>query len=145
MRYFVVRGQDTVGVTQRIVDTCPTWTLHDALHAAWRVTERDDRLIAVYATALTAPDEPHPAVISELRRTAADPDPGIRQSVVIATAYLGWPELVPLVEELQRTDPADDIRFNSGILLTGLRKYGPGNSPHARPRRWLRRRRNENP
>jgi hypothetical protein len=96
----------------------------------------------VYAMALTAPDEPDVEVIAELRRAAADPDPGIRQSVVLATAYLGWPDAVALVEDLRRTDPADDIRHNAGITLTGLRKHGPGNSPLARSRRWPRRRRN---
>lgn len=118
MRYFMVRGRDVVGVAQRIVDTCPTWTLANALDTARLATERDDRLIAVYAMALTAPDDPDPAVSSELRRAAADPDPGIRQSVVIATTYLGWPDLVTVVEELQRADPVDDIRHNAGIMLS---------------------------
>ncbi|MGC7101334.1 hypothetical protein ACPZ19_42230 [Amycolatopsis lurida] len=49
-----------------------------------------------------------------------------------------------LVEDLRRTDPEDDIRHNAGILLTGIRRHGPGTSPRTRSWRWPRRRRNEN-
>ena len=79
MRYFMVRGRDVVGVAQRIVDTCPTCTLANALDTARLATERDDRLIAVYAMALTAPDDPDPAVSSEAALGKEElPGPGVR-------------------------------------------------------------------
>lgn len=122
MRYFLVRGPEREAVSTSIRNACPTWTPSDAVDFARRSADVDDILVGVYAVALSAESEDRAPAIEQLRALAAHPDAAVRQAVVIATGYVGWPELVAVVEEIHRDDPVDHVRTNAGVLLDGLRR-----------------------
>jgi HEAT repeat protein len=124
LRYFTVQGDNRDLVVREIEDACQVWHFGDAVAAIGQASSRDAKLIAIYAAALSATSDDRPAEVSLLQSLARDDDPALRQSVLLAAGYLGWPELIPLVEEIGQSDPEEFIRHNSAILLEGFRRFG---------------------
>ncbi|MFF2955040.1 HEAT repeat domain-containing protein [Kitasatospora sp. NPDC057965] len=129
MRYVTIRGDGAAGAEAELRPRCRVWTLDEALSALREAsdrneqtegTDRNDRLVALYAAALTAEGPEDRSLVEAFAAAARDGDPGIRQAVVVATGYLPWPGLVALVKELSRTDPVDHVRHNARVLLEGL-------------------------
>ncbi|MDQ0759473.1 HEAT repeat domain-containing protein [Streptomyces canus] len=122
--YFTVHGDNRDRVIGEIEEACPVWHFEDAVAAMGRASSRDEKLVAVYAAALSATSDDRQEEISLLRSLAQDSDPALRQAVLVATGYLGWPELISLVEEIGQNDPEEFIRHNSAILLEGFHRFG---------------------
>ncbi|MFF8958233.1 HEAT repeat domain-containing protein [Streptomyces sp. NPDC014894] len=121
--YLLVSGRGVESVTENIRSRAFTWTFTEALSFTRRAAGRDDTLAGIYAVALSADSTDRDAAVELLHSMTRSPDPGIRQAVVIATGYLGWPELIDLVEEIHRTDAVYEVRANAGVLLDGLRRH----------------------
>ncbi|WP_210586475.1 HEAT repeat domain-containing protein [Streptomyces sp. GESEQ-35] len=124
MRYLTVRGEGRDEVARQIQEHCDLWSHEEARRDLREATDRNQRLVALYAAVLTAPGEQDDDFVDELRVVARDEDPGVRQAVIIATGYLPWPGLVNLVEEVLAHDPVDHIRDNAALLIEGLRGGG---------------------
>lgn len=122
--FVTFRGDGSAEAAAIVQESCNVWEFPEALAAIDHAATRDDRLTAVYATAFTAPKRQIDSVVEVFRALTEDPDPGIRQSVIVATGYLPWPGLVDLVQHLADTDPVDHVRHNARVLLEGLRLYG---------------------
>ncbi|TJZ57140.1 hypothetical protein FCH28_06685 [Streptomyces piniterrae] len=131
-RYFTLWGDgsgdgDGAGagnVKRDIQDGLDLWSVGEALAALRRAVDREEKLLAIYAAALSATGEPDQRLIDAFRAIAREEeDAGIRQAIVIATGYLPWPGLVELVEGLRDSDPVDHVRRNAQILLDGLSLY----------------------
>ncbi|MFB6891287.1 HEAT repeat domain-containing protein [Kitasatospora sp. NPDC056327] len=120
MRYVTIRGDGAAAAEAELRSRCKVWTLDEALAALRRPAGRNDKLVALYAAALTAEGPEERSVVEAFATAARDDDPGIRQAVVVATGHLPWPGLVALVEELGRTDPVEHVRHNARVLLEGL-------------------------
>ena len=82
--------------------------------------------MATYAAVLAAGGQDED-VVDALRSVMRDSDPGIRQSVIVAAAYVQWPGLLELVQEMSQHEAVDTVRENARILLEGIRGGG-GNS-----------------
>ncbi|MEU6657792.1 hypothetical protein [Streptomyces sp. NPDC046821] len=124
MRYLTVRGEAGDEVARQIQENCDLWSYQEARRALRSAADRNEKLTAVYAAALTAPAEEDGGLVAAFREVAHDADPGVRQSVVIATGYLPWPGLVRIVDEVLTRDPVDRVRRNSELLLEGLQRGG---------------------
>ncbi|MGI5453420.1 HEAT repeat domain-containing protein [Streptomyces sp. CA-249302] len=124
MRYLTVRGEGRDEVVRQIQENCDLWGHGEARRELREATDRNQKLVALYAAVLTAPGEQEDDLVEELGVAARDEDPGVRQAVVIATGYLPWPGLVSLVEEVLVHDSVEHIRENAAILLEGLRGGG---------------------
>lgn len=98
------------------------WTSPDAVVAIQEANNRNDKLRAIYAAVLSAPAAEDAAVVDALCPLVDDPDPGIRQSLIVATGYRPWPGLISMVRELRDRDPVDHVRENARILLEGIEK-----------------------
>ncbi|MEV0704650.1 hypothetical protein AB0I53_42960 [Saccharopolyspora sp. NPDC050389] len=61
-------------------------------------------------------------MVERFRALAADTGPGVRQSVVVATGYRPWLELVEIVRRLSATDDVEHVRENARLLLEGLQR-----------------------
>lgn len=122
--FVTVRGDGAGEAARLLREGCDVWGSAEALAAIEAAATRDDRLTAIYATAFTAPAAQDDAVVDVFRALAQDPDPGIRQSVVVATGYLPWVALVELVRDLAANDPVEHVRHNAGVLLEGLEPHG---------------------
>ncbi|MBB4937894.1 HEAT repeat protein [Streptosporangium album] len=81
---------------------------------------RNEKLALVYAVALAATEQHGEPVTQAFQNVARDPDPAVRQSVIVATGYFPYPGLVDLVRQLRDSDPVDHVRKNAEILLNGL-------------------------
>jgi hypothetical protein len=124
MRYLTLRGEGSGETAEQIREKCDLWALSEARQALRVATDRNDKLVALYAAALTAPDAQDDSLVGDFRAVIHDPDAGVRQAVLIATGYLPWPGLVELVAQLRDNDPVEQVRENAGILLDGLREHG---------------------
>ncbi|MFD7753023.1 HEAT repeat domain-containing protein [Streptomyces sp. NPDC059757] len=125
--FVTFRGEGSGEAAQLVEAACQLWDFQEALDMIVTAHSRDDRLTAIYAAAFTAPERPVDSLVEVFRSLAADTDPGIRQSVVVATGYVPWPALVELVQHLADTDPVDHVRHNAQVLLEGLNLHGDVN------------------
>ncbi|WP_253777535.1 HEAT repeat domain-containing protein [Goodfellowiella coeruleoviolacea] len=124
LSYVTLHGDEVRPVRQQVESMCELWSSGEALAELRTATDRNDRLRALYAAALSASGAPDPSLVDAFRTIARhDGDPGVRQAVVVATGYLPWPELVELVRELGEHDPVDHVRHNASVLLDGLHKH----------------------
>lgn len=119
--FVTFRGEGSYDAARLVKEACHLWEFQEALDTINSAQDRDDRLTAIYAAALTASERQVDSLVEAFGSLAADPDPGIRQSVVVATGYLPWPALVELVQHLADTDPVDHVRHNAQVLLEGLK------------------------
>lgn len=126
LRYFTLYGEKGDEVARKIIDSCQLWEPGEALEHIRSAANRGEKLRAVYASVLGSVEQ-RDDVVNVLQEVAADPDPGIRQSVVIAAAYSQWPKLLDMVHDMSERDSADSVRRNAQILLEGLRS-GEGES-----------------
>lgn len=127
LSYVTLYGNDVGPVREQVSAKCELWSSKDALEALRTAMDRNDRLRALYAAALSASGAPNPLLIDAFSSVAQhDEDPGMRQAVVLATGYLPWPELVELVRKLSENDPVDHVRHNAQVLLEGLQQHPPG-------------------
>jgi hypothetical protein len=124
MRYLTVRGDGRDEVVRQIRENCDLWSHEEAREALRDATDRNQKLVALYAAALTAPAEQEDDFVDEVLVMARDEDPGVRQAVIIATGYLPWPGMVHIIEEVLINDPVEHIRQNAAILIEGIRGGG---------------------
>lgn len=117
MRYVTVHGEDGEAVANQIRQSCDLWAWQEAQAALRVATGSNDRLVALYAAALAAPETQNGSLVEDFRAITGDPDAGVRQAVIIAAGYLPWPGLVELVEEMRDNDPDQQVRGNAQILL----------------------------
>jgi hypothetical protein len=122
--YLTVWGGDVGAVEREIREDCKLWSLREALESLRWASDRNKKLISVYAAALAAPFEKNEELVEAFRVVAHDDDAGVRQSVVIATGYLPIPGLVEIVRELSESDPVAQVRENAGTLLEGILLHG---------------------
>ncbi|KMS75321.1 hypothetical protein ACM01_10035 [Streptomyces viridochromogenes] len=125
--FVTFRGENSARTAEMLKASCNVWEFSEALEGARRAADRDARLTAVYAAAFTAPEQPVDEMIELFHSLATDPDAGVRQSIVVSTGYVPWPQLVEIVRELSRTDPVDHVRENARLLLEGLSIHGNEN------------------
>ncbi|MGY0059855.1 HEAT repeat domain-containing protein [Streptomyces sp. LZ34] len=126
MRYVTVEGEGSEAVAEQVRENCDLWSWQEAQAALRAATGRSDTLVALYAAALTAPETQRRSLVEDFRAITRDPDPGLRQAVIIATGYLPWPGLVELVEELRDNDPERHVRENARLLLDAPASGTPG-------------------
>ncbi|MFC4907378.1 HEAT repeat domain-containing protein [Actinomadura gamaensis] len=124
MRYLTVWGRDVGAVEREIREDCKLWSLPEALESLRQANDRNEKLISVYAAALTAPFEESQELLEAFRAVAHDDDAGVRQAVVIAIGHLPLPGLVEIVRERSENDPVAHVRENAKTLLEGIRLYG---------------------
>lgn len=122
--YFTLRGNGSEREAGRIREGCDVWTYSDATASISSAQDRDNKMLSIYAAALTAPDAQDEDLVSEFRAAARDSDEAVRQAVVIATSYLPWPGLVELVRTIRDTDVNSYVREGAQILLEGIEQAG---------------------
>ncbi|MBM9623151.1 hypothetical protein ACFQ60_09385 [Streptomyces zhihengii] len=125
--FVTLRGAGSDEAAELIKTSCDVWEFPEAVQALATATDRDDRLRAAYAAAFTAPDQPVEELVILFRAMAADSDPGIRQAVIVSSAYTPWPPLVDIVRHLAVNDSVDHVRENARVLLEGMRIHGDTN------------------
>jgi hypothetical protein len=126
LEYVVFHGTDVAPEVQKVRDCCPLWTQSDAIDALGKTKDRDVKLRAIYAAALTATGPEDDRLITLFRSVAVnEQDSGVRQAVVVSTGYLPWGGLIQLVSEMRDNDPDSHIRNNAQVILEGLHQHPP--------------------
>lgn len=73
---------------------------------------------------LIAPEKHNLQFEGYTRRVLTHEDPKVRAGALPLVTYMGWPELMPLVQDL-RGDPDPRVRENAQIVLDGYGELGP--------------------
>jgi hypothetical protein len=121
LRYLVVKGTDVSAVESEARQLLPAYQAEDARRAWDTATTADERVEAVYLLALTAGPEDRSRAVAALQAASSDGDPAVRHALVLATTYVGWPELRRLLELLAKNDSVDAVRQEARLALDGLR------------------------
>ncbi|MFF2190732.1 hypothetical protein [Streptomyces sp. NPDC058155] len=121
LEYVTFHGADFAPEAEKVRDACLLWRQSDALDEVGKLTNRDSRLRAIYAAALTATSTEDPKLISLFRSIAMNErDSGVRQAVIVSTGYLPWAGLIKVVSEMRDNDPEPHIRHNAQVMLDAL-------------------------
>jgi hypothetical protein len=115
LRYFDIAGPRADDVGQDIHKAFDVYTPAEAL-AALRDAAPADRPAAVLLAGLGA-GPAGPDLVAALTAAAADPAADVRRATVLATGYLGWPDLLDLLTRLERDDPDPDVREDATSML----------------------------
>lgn len=89
-------------IVARLKEKVPTYPLQELLdlYRAAPVEEDGQRLLAVYATAVSAPWTHDPEVFQAMQEYARDPKATVRAGVVVGIGYMGQTEYEPLLHQL---------------------------------------------
>lgn len=83
--------------------------------------------LAVRLMALTAPPEFDASFFEFFRKSLTFPDPTVQRKAILAMGYVGWKELLPVLEQLAKEAPDAEVRDLARISLEGFAKHGTSN------------------
>jgi hypothetical protein len=103
--YFQVDGPST-GVIEQALRSCGLIFSTSEVAEMAEACETPQELLAVTCYVGIAADEhPDPGLLRALQRALGDPHPEVRCVAVMASAYARWPQLLPRLEQIERSDP----------------------------------------
>ncbi|NMO20661.1 HEAT repeat domain-containing protein [Pyxidicoccus fallax] len=83
--------------------------------------------LAVRLMSLTAPPEFDAAFFEFFRKCLTFADAMVQRKAILAIGYVGWKELLPVLEQLAKGDPDSEVRDLARIALEGFAKHGTRN------------------
>jgi hypothetical protein len=123
VNYILVKGPATSEIVQilreRLSNFSPAYIMKRAREAE---LSPDDRRMALYHLALDKMDRGFDQETFDIFcRALRDPDPVVRGSAVLGSAYLGWPQLAePLRALVSHDEPDESIRKDAATLIGRL-------------------------
>lgn len=120
--YILVKGRDAARIAGAVSAGLRHHEPAMIRARAQRATEAMDRRRSLYHLALIAMDRAvDPEVLEIYQRALVDPDPLVRGSAVLGSAYLGWGELAGPVGALAGpAEPDPGIRRDAALLAGRL-------------------------
>lgn len=117
MPYVVVAGHDYESVAELVSQGLPVYSDEDLL--AWAEQATDSREVALSCryVAVAAPAQRELRFFAALLRGLRHPDPAARVMCIRACAYPGWPELKPVLREIETVDPDPRVRDTAARML----------------------------
>jgi hypothetical protein len=94
----------------------------DVIEMAHRAKKHDSQVDAIGRVAITFPDYDEEAFAIFVRYLQA-PSPLLRQATLNAMGYRCWAEFIPLMEEVAKRDPEEDVRKKADLMLAACRVY----------------------
>lgn len=119
LRYLVINGPDAGEVEREAREALPTYQPEHAT-AAWAAASTPEQKInAVNVLALATDPAERDGAVEALQSAAADLDREVRRAVILATTYVGWPELRALLSSMEH-DADESVRQDARWALEGL-------------------------
>ena len=121
VKYILVKGPATPQIVQILRESLP---FYSSGYIMKRAHEADlspaDRRVALYHLALNKMEQGFDHETFDIYSKAMrDPDPIVRGSAVLGSAYLGWPELAEPMRPLATSAESDESIRNDAALLVG--------------------------
>lgn len=120
--YVAARGPRHAEIAERFQAALKGQTLTQSV-ARLGSADHNDRCIGVPLVGAMAPPTYDPSIFEALARLAKDPEDEVRRSLLTTISRIAWPELVPIVDDMQR-DVDSDIAFDAKRLSSLLRSSG---------------------
>ncbi|MEU0369586.1 HEAT repeat domain-containing protein [Streptomyces sp. NPDC006283] len=108
---------------ERALDTWPTQQLLDAVYEA----ESPQQLVrAVFRLGIGAPPSHSTRFMPALAHALAHEHPMVRAAAARSTAYMEWPELLPILEATAGNDVDPRVREEAGQVISAYHHAGIG-------------------
>lgn len=128
--FFTVEGGDQSDVeelSRRLHREFDVWENDALLEAIDEVAGVEGRHeAAILRAGLGAPLSFDEDVFDYLTDHFRDAEVGIRRAAVWAVSYSPWPEYLPLLREVARNDPDEDVRHNATLFIELITKREKG-------------------
>jgi hypothetical protein len=125
--YFVLTGEQerTVeALAAQAAEMLKPWTLDDIFADFDDAADAQERAQRILRVGLAAPSEFHQGVFDRIKNMLSDSDPRVRYAALWATTYAGYPEFVPLIEDVVASDPEDWVRDHAEAVLSAYGSEG---------------------
>lgn len=121
LSYLSIRGADRDKLASKFARKMETYDPEWALELAAGAVKPETQLEAISRLAVIFPSH-DPAAFEVFKAYAtAAPNPVLREAAVNAMAYRAWPEFLPLLEQIAREDPSDNVRMRANEILPIVR------------------------
>lgn len=119
LRYLVIKGPDADTIERDARELLPTYRPDDATKAWTTAATLEQKTQAVHLLALATDPKERASAVEALQSAAADPDPRVRRAVILASTYVGWPELRTLLSALAE-DSDESVHRDAQLASEGL-------------------------
>lgn len=118
-----VEAPDPTRVAELLEKAFACYDDAEIFHALRAAQTSDELIAALHLLGASAPRKFDPVVAEEVRRGAENGDAQVRLAAVVAASWLGWSELLQVVEHIAEHDPELVVRHvTSDYLIHRLRK-----------------------
>lgn len=122
VNYILAKGKDANEVIEQVRASLATYS-EDDVRVMWeQATSPKQKVRAIYFAAIAAPQKYDPESFRFFERAFTDPDGEVRMAAIVASGYLGWPELKEILQQLTEGDPDADVRKNAQLMLEGMKE-----------------------
>jgi hypothetical protein len=119
VRYIVASGPSDA-IAGRLHERGVTYSAADVTEMSERARTPQQRLAVTSYAGAAAGDTPDAGLLRTLESALEDSEPEIRRVGVMASAYAGWPELLPRLEQIAREDPDAEARKLAARVAASL-------------------------
>jgi hypothetical protein len=123
--YISVMGANLNAVGGQVRDSVPTYSLDEVRALVERAATADERVRAICYLGLAAPDAFDAAIFAVFERYLDDEDRDVRQAAVLATLYVGWPELIAPLRRCATGDAEAVLRQQADAIVRWMLTHPP--------------------
>jgi hypothetical protein len=126
VRYVKIDGPDAAGVRAELEPALPHYDPGTAYARATSEGNTQDRITGLFHLALARGPVPEPDVLRLIGELLLDRDATLRQAAVVAAAYLEWPDVLPMLDDLLTREPTGRTREDAKLVASRLRAQPEG-------------------
>ncbi len=121
--YVLALGPAAEDIAAQVRTALPTYRW-DAVQTLFTAAQTPAQQVqALHYAAIVAAPPDGAAVVALFDQAASSPVDEVREAVILAIGYLGWPDLLPILERVQQSDPLPRVRQSAARMLEGLRLH----------------------
>lgn len=126
--YFELWGNKVQEVAEQINDAFEVQTTAQILASVKRARSNNGYVDAIYAMCISAPPNLDQDLLQVVQEALSHSDGMVRASTIWGLSYIGWPELIPLVEKINADDPDQEVRDAAAATLASWRAVAEGDA-----------------
>lgn len=117
VNYVLVRGSAAVETAKKVRDVLAIYSDMDVLAAASTAKMGEQMIAAMTCLTAGAPAEYDEAFFRIIKKALGSKDAAIRRTIVERLDFMNWPELYPVLQQMNATDADETVRMAAKKLL----------------------------
>lgn len=126
LEYVAVTGEEHDAVVDLLTRELPCYTVQEIRAMCNKTVPWYDEVPIINMVAVGGPPVFDDAVFGLIARSMEHEQSAVRNAAIVACAYLGWPQLRPLLLAARDRDPEPELRTLASQLLPTTERDGAG-------------------